>query len=301
MANEIVKDTTPKDAGFVNRGYNHSKREAALAKEEAEIKALEAEIRGEAPKAEKEAEKVPAEKVEKKETEVVETEVEDEKLSREEQTFKKRYGDLRAHMAKKEKEWEAKAAPADSVRMPTSDEDLEAWATKYPDIASIVETIATKKAQEKFSQADARFQEMDELQTEATRVKSEMAIRKAHDDFDELRESDKFHDWVEEQPKVVQDALYINSDDPASVIRVLDLYKVDNGLTASARKEDAKAAAGTVAKRTRTTPVDDEAGQKMMESTVSKMTDKQFEDSYDKIQEAMQSGNFVYDVTGSAR
>ena len=301
MANEIVKDTTPKDAGFVNRGYNHSKREAALAKEEAEIAALEAEIRGEAPKVEKEAEKAPVEKVEKKETEVVETEVEDEKLSREEQTFKKRYGDLRKHMAKKEQEWKAKAAPADAVRMPTSDEDLEAWATKYPEVASIVETIATKKANEKFSQAESRFQEMDDMNTEAERTKAETAIRKSHDDFDELRESDEFHDWVETQPNVVKSALYDNSDDAASVIRVLDLYKVDKGLTPAARKESAKDAAKTVSTRSRTTPVDNEAGQKMMESTVSKMTDKQFEDNYDKINEAMQSGNFVYDVTGKAR
>ena len=31
------------------------------------------------------------------------------------------------------------------------------------------------------------------------------------------------------------------------------------------------------------------------------MTDKQFEDNYDKIQEAMSSGKFVYDVSGKAR
>ena len=39
-------------------------------------------------------------------------------------------------------------------------------------------------------------------------------------------QSDEFHDWVDEQPKWVQDALYENSDDPASVIRVIDLYKI---------------------------------------------------------------------------
>ena len=42
-------------------------------------------------------------------------------------------------------------------------------------------------------------------------------------------ESDTFHDWAEEQPKWVQDALYENADDPASVVRVIDLYKSDKG------------------------------------------------------------------------
>ena len=298
MAEDIVKNTTAKEVSFVGRGSNYAARQLKLEEEEAEIKALEQSNNPEPEEVVKEEE---VDEVVNDVDKPKEVEDEDKNLSREEKTFKKRYGDLRKHMAKKEEEWKAKAAPSSSVRLPTSDEDLEAWSLKYPDIASIVETIATKKAHEKFSQADARFKEMDEINIEAVRVKSETSIRKAHEDFDELRESDKFHDWVEEQPKVVQDALYVNFDDPASVIRVLDLYKVDNGMTASARKVNAKEAAKTVSKRTRTTPVDNEAGQKMMESAVAKMTDKQFEDNYDKINEAMQSGDFVYDVTGKAR
>ena len=36
------------------------------------------------------------------------TEEDDSKLSREEKSFKKRYGDLRRHMQQKEKDWEEK-------------------------------------------------------------------------------------------------------------------------------------------------------------------------------------------------
>jgi hypothetical protein len=68
-------------------------------------------------------------------------------------------------------------------------------------------------------------------------VKAENVIRKSHPDFDELRDSDEFHNWAEEQPKWVRDALYENMDDPASVIRVIDLYKVDNGYDTSAKKD----------------------------------------------------------------
>jgi len=140
-------------------------------------------------------------------------------------------------MAEKEKEWKEKleAAKSDtSVRPPKSDEDIEAWASKHPDVAAIVETIAEKKAAERFADANERFKELDDAKYEATRTRAETEIRKAHSDFDDLREADEFHDWVDEQPKWVRDALYENSDDAGSVIRVLDLYKVDNGLTPSA-------------------------------------------------------------------
>ena len=308
MANDIVTETTPKSAGFVNRGVNHSKKQAAIDKEEAELAALIAEHMGTA--------EVEKEEVVEKETEVETKEVKteapepkeegsDDDLSREEKSFKKRYGDLRRHMADKEKEWQTKVDAASNsssqVRAPKSDEDIEAWAAKYPDVAAIVETIASKKAEEKFSKADGRLKEFDKANYEVARAKSEMTIIGAHSDFEELRDSDTFHDWVDTQPQVVQDALYENSDDPASVIRVLDLYKVDNGMTPSARKEAAKSAAKTVAKRTRTEIDADDAGSMIKESAVAKMTDKQFEDSYDKIQEAMQSGKFVYDVSGGAR
>ena len=72
--------------------------------------------------------------------------------------------------------------------------------------------------------------EIDKLNSEAQRTKAENEIRAMHSDFDDLRGSDDFHDWAGEQPKWVQDALYENQDDPKSVIRVIDLYKVDKGM-----------------------------------------------------------------------
>ena len=37
------------------------------------------------------------------------------------------------------------------------------------------------------------------------------------------------------------------------------------------------------------------------ESDVAKMSDKEFEDRQDEINEAMKSGKFIYDVSGAAR
>lgn len=286
---------------YIDSSYRRSKNQARIEQEEKELEALMGKAKEPEQEPEEEQEEVQEEAQEKPEPK----EDDDENLSREEKTFKKRYGDLRRHMAEKEKEWEKRFEELKSttkqVVPPKSDEDIEAWTKKYPDVASIVQTIAEKKAKELFSKAEDRFRELDEVQTEATRTKAETAIRKAHEDFDELRASDEFHDWAEEQPKWVQDALYENADDPASVIRVIDLYKVDKGMTPSAYKAKSKDAAKNI--RTSGTPkVDANNGnRKIKESDVAKMSDKEFEASWDKIQEAQASGNFIYDLSGGAR
>ena len=294
---ELAEVETPKTAGFVDRGYSYESRKKRIEEEEEEIKRLEAEQRGESETEEEEVTK----------TEEADTEVEEATLSPEERSFKKRYGDLRRHMQEKEKEWNdkfeafEKRMEKESIVPPKSDEDIEEWAKQYPDVAGIVETIAAKKAQEMFSKADARLKELDQAQSEAQRMKAENQIRKSHEDFDDLRASDEFHDWANEQPKWVQDALYENSDDPASVVSVIDLYKVDKGLTKTAKKAKAKDAASTVTRRSKTEVDVEDANDVIRESDVAKMSDKEFEAKSEEINKAIRSGKFVYDVSGKAR
>ena len=299
---ELAEVETPKTAGFVDRGYNYERKRKRIEEEEEEIKRLEAEQRGELETEDNEQSEEESAKAKE-----ADTEVEEATLSPEERSFKKRYGDLRRHMQEKEKEWNdkfeafEKRMEKESIVPPKSDEDIEEWAKQYPDVAGIVETIAAKKAQEMFSKADARLKELDQAQSEAQRMKAENQIRKSHEDFDDLRASDEFHDWANEQPKWVQDALYENSDDPASVVRVIDLYKVDKGLTKTAKKAKAKDAASTVTRRSKTEVDVEDANDVIRESDVAKMSDKEFEAKSEEINKAIRSGKFVYDVSGKAR
>ena len=308
---------TPKTAGFVQRGSNYARKQKRMEEEEAEIARLEAQARGEEiTESESSGENTEDTKVQatgdtqQEEQEPQKGEAQEDNdagLSAEEKSFKKRYGDLRRHMQEKEKEWNErlealeKRKAKDNIVPPKSDEDIEAWAKQYPDVAGIVEKIASQKAKEMFSKAETRLQELDEAHNEALRMKAENVIRKTHDDFDELRQSDAFHDWAEAQPKWVKDALYENMDDPASVIRVIDLYKIDNGMTPAAKRDTKKAAASTVTKGTRASIDAKGTSGQIKESDVAKMSDKEFEDRQDEINEAMKSGKFIYDVSGAAR
>jgi len=287
---ELQTVESPKKVGFVNSNYSrHRKR---IEEDEKELEELET--------TEPKEEEVAVEATE-------ETEVEDKDLSREEKSFKKRYGDVRRHMQQKEKEWEEKLAALENrlgqenIRPPKSDEDIESWAAEYPDVASIVETIAAKKAQEMFNKADDRLQKLDAKEAEISRSSAEDNIRKAHSDFDKLRQADEFHDWVDDQPKWVQNALYENSDDADSVIRVIDLYKVDNGMTKSDYAAKRRAAAKTVKKGSKAKIDAEETAGSYTESQIAKMSAKEYENQEEAITNAIRSGKFIYDLSGSAR
>ena len=205
-------------------------------------------------------------------------------------------------MVEQVKTLEAKIADPASFAAPTTEAELEAWKEKYPDVANIVATLAKKEAQAMYNAADERLTRLDEIAADANRAKAEAEIRAIHSDFDELKESDVFHDWVDVQPKWVKDALYVNEDDPASVARVIDLYKADNNIVNKTKKASAKkAATAIVTKKGRTSVDADDVSGKITESDVNKMSAREYEDRSDEIMEAMRTGRFVYDMTGAAR
>ena len=290
-----------KVAGFVNPRSRKNKNAERIKKDEEELQELlKAKEQGDTP-AEEVKEVSATEKGE-------EATKEDENLSKEELSFKKRYGDLRRHMASKDKETEERIkaledqlskATRNELVLPKSEEEIAEWAKKYPDVAGIVETIADKKARQRAGELDKRVQDIEKMRVEAVKEKAEAELLKLHPDFMDIREDDKFHDWADAQPKWVQDALYENVDDAKSVARVIDLYKIDAGI--SAKKSEKKSAASAVNTRSKASPTADESNNYWRESQVDKMSDKDYAKNQEAIMEAMRSGKFVYDLSGAAR
>ena len=287
---DMVQDATPKKAMFMNRPYSQEER---VKRDEEELARLVEEQKG------------------TDETSKEETSSEEEPTNAEEKTFKKRYGDLRRHTQEKEKQFQkqlddmkeqlAKATKKE-MKLPKSDEDIEAWATEYPDVAAIVETIAIKKAKEQSLALEGRIKEIDERDANSVKEKAEVELMRLHPDFDTIRDSDEFHEWAEEQPKWIQDALYDNDNDARSASRAIDLYKADKGIGKEAPTKSNKSAALEVkTKSTRTIPDAENKGAKIRESAVQKMSAQQYEKQADTIMEAIRSGNFIYDISGSAR
>jgi hypothetical protein len=290
-----------KVAGFVDPRPRKNKNAERIKKDEEELqKLLKAREEGNAP-TEEVQEESDSEKAE-------ETQAEDKNLPKEELSFKKRYGDLRRHMADKDKqnderikalEAQLSKATRNELVLPKTEEEIAEWTKKYPDVAGIVETIADKKARERSSDLDKRMQDIEDMRVQATKEKAEAELIKLHPDFTEIREDDKFHEWADQQPKWVQDALYENVDDAKSVARVIDLYKVDTGV--SAKKSNNKSAATAVNTKSKASPISDESNNYIKESQVDKMSDKEYAKNQEAIMEAMRTGKFVYDLSGAAR
>ena len=287
QAKVMVKDATPKKVmALASRKYS---RDDKIKKDEEELEQLIAENKGEV----------------KEEAE----EQEPEPTTAEEKTFKKRYGDLRRHAQQKQADLQEQinllrdqldSATKKQIQLPKSDEDIEAWAKEYPDVAAIVETIAIKKSKEQSKELEDRIKKINEMQESATKEKAEVELLKLHPDFVDIREDDDFHNWAEEQPQWVQKALYENDDDAMSAARAIDLYKADRNI--GKKKTNSKdAALATNPKSARTKPQTNEESTFLKESQVQKMSSQEYERRADEVMEAIRTGKFIYDVSGSAR
>jgi len=285
-AEVMTKEATPKKVmALASRKYS---RDDKIEKDEQELQELLKEQKGEVKE---------------------EVQEEAEPTSAEEKTFKKRYGDLRRHSQQKETDLQEQinqlreqldSATKKQIKLPKSDEDIEAWAKEYPDVAGIVETIAIKKSQEQSKELEDRIKKINEMQESATKEKAEVELLKLHPDFADIREDDDFHNWAEEQPQWVQKALYENDNDAMSASRAIDLYKSDRGL--GKKKSTSKDAAfATNTKSARTKPQTSDESSYLKESQVQKMSANEYEKRADEVMEAIRTGKFVYDVSGSAR
>jgi len=303
--------------------FTHNKNQAKIAKEEAELAAL---LKGDA-STEDDEEQVEEAKSDSEGSETAEVQDEDgpkqEKaakeeqasdsdgsdegeLSAEEKTFKQRYGEIRKHMADKEKDWKSRIEKLESqleksankeFTLPKTKEDVEAWAKKYPDVAAIVEAIAEDKAMKQTLDLDDRLKEVEAMRLDARKQKAEAELLSLHPDFAEIRADEAFHEWAGNLPKAMQNALYDDEYDSKSVARVIDLYKVDNGISSKPQKSDDKGAASSVKARSSAKPEDNESASFLRESQIAKMSAREYEKRMDEIQEAMRSGKFIYDLS----
>ena len=292
QAQEMVVDATPKKTAFMDKRSTHEDR---IKKDEEELELLKKQAQGEP------------------EEPVTEEKAEDEEKPKnaEERTFKKRYGDLRRHSQEKEKQFQKQLddlkvqlekATKKEIKLPKTEEEIEEWAKEYPDVAGIVETIAIKKAKEQSDALELRIKEIDELNARTTKERAEVELLRIHPDFAEIRESDDFHEWADEQPKWVQDALYEKSEDARSAARAIDLYKSDRNIGKKEKVDSGKEAAKAVETKTQKSIPDTEGKNTVIkESDVQNMSAEEYEKNSDTIMEAIRAGNFIYDVSGSAR
>ena len=116
-----------------------------------------------------------------------------------------------------------------------------------------------------------------------------------HPDFDDIRNSDDFHEWAKEQPEAIQDWIYKNATDADLASRAIDLFKKDIGLETPKKKKSSskqtKSAADMVS--TKTTSVEPTQEKIWSEKEIAAMSMAEFDKYESEISEAMQQGRII--------
>ena len=209
-------------------------------------------------------------------------------VNAEDRAFKKRYDDLKKHydstLNKHKEEMSSLRGQLESSTKqftpPKSKEELEAWRKEYPDVYSMVETIAIDKATTQSAELENKFKNLQVQQEQIAKEKAEVELLKVHPDFNELRSQDDFHNWAEQQDPTIQSWLYENTSNSKLAARAIDLYKMDRGISKLNKKEEKdvkKEAAKAISKTRKSTESDIPKKKIWTASEISKLKPHEFE------------------------
>ena len=224
---------------------------------------------------------------------------EERPVNAEEKVFKKRYDDLKRHYdstVNKHKDDIEKLRlqlqeNADKINLPKTKEEVDAWRQKYPDVYDIIETIAYTKADEKAKKVESNLKELESQQMAVQKDKAEVELSKLHPDFSEIREDDKFHEWVSKQDSTIQGWLYENTTNANLAARAIDLYKMDTGY---GKKKTAKSLEASKSVTSTSKREVDTSNKKMWKiSEIAKLKPQQFAKYEKDIDLARKEGRIV--------
>ncbi len=152
--------------------------------------------------------------------------------------YKKRYDDLKRYYDRKLGEWsnkegDLKAQLRDNrpkYTPPKSADELSAFKKDYPDIYGVVETVSHLQSQTEMKGLQEEVNSLKKANTALSQREAQLELSKLHPDFNQIKESDDFHNWADTQPMEIKKWVYENTSDGKLAARAVDLYKKDRGL-----------------------------------------------------------------------
>ena len=152
--------------------------------------------------------------------------------------YKKRYDDLKRYYDRKLGEWtnkegDLKAQLRDNrpkYTPPKSADELSAFKKDYPDIYGVVETVSHLQSQNEMKGLQEEVSSLKKANTALSQREAQLELSKLHPDFNQIKESDDFHNWADSQPMEIKSWIYENNSNGTLAARAVDLYKKDRGL-----------------------------------------------------------------------
>ena len=217
--------------------------------------------------------------------------------------YKKRYDDLKRHYDSKLNEFKSReqelieeaTSNRTEYKAPKSPEELEEFKNNYPDVYEVVETVAHLQSETKAKVLEERLSKLQERENNLVRQDAEKRLMERHADFEDIRNSDDFHEWAKEQHSSIQAWVYDNDNNADLASRALDLFKKDLGIeptkTKSNSKQTRKSAADMVS--TKTKSIEPNQQKVWSEKEISAMSVAEFDKFEKEISDAMQMGRII--------
>ena len=232
----------------------------------------------------------------------VETETVEEDKVYSQPNYKKRYDDLKKHydsrlseFKQREQELIAEAtANRPEYQAPKTAEELEQFKAEYPDVYEVVETVAHLQSEDKVAALQQRLDALQERETEILKREAEKDLLTKHPDFEELRNSDEFHQWAEAQPEEIKDWIYNNPSNASLASKAIDLFKLENGITSvkpSQNKSERSSAADMVS--TKTTTVDEKQPKIWTQQEIAALPMAEYDRLEKEIDKAVEEGRVI--------
>ena len=228
--------------------------------------------------------------------------IENEQAPKKRTNYKKRYDDLKRHydqklseFKQKEQELTAMAKNAQpQYEAPKTPEQLEKFKTEYPDLYDTVESVAYLRSSEQVNQLQEQLQMIQQREATALKREAEADLISRHPDFEDIRGSDSFHKWADDQPEQIQDWIYKNPDNAMLASKAIDLFKLETGLSTQTKSQPRKpqgSAADMVS--TKTTTVDAQQPRIWTEREIAAMSLDTFDKYEAEINLAVTEGRVV--------
>ena len=218
--------------------------------------------------------------------------------------YKKRYDDLKRYYDRKLGEWNSKENElktqlrnnAPKYTPPKSAEELEAFKNDYPDIYGVVETVSHLQSSNQIKTMQEELEELKKVNKTLQQREAELELSKYHPDFENIKESDDFHEWADAQPMEIKKWIYENNSDGKLAARAIDLYKKDRGLglDKKTKKNNSKQEGADLLVKTKEQTQIPEGKEKFFRrSDIAKMSDDEFMQYEKEIVKAQREGRII--------
>ena len=193
---------------------------------------------------------------------------------KEDHDYKKRYDDLKKHYDSKLYEWrqERESLTNEQAMLSSFEDDpvpqesnaeIDQFKESYPEVYSMVEQVSTKNASKEVEELRAEVNRLSQREEQLQAKSAYQQLLALHPDFPEIKKSDDFKGWLDEQPPSIAEGVTGNSSDVKYASRVLDLYKADKGLNKKRGRPRRSAAEAVTKTNAKTVSVNQDENKKV--------------------------------------